>query len=466
MRSSSVQWLLVVTVGLIIAFVASTLFIEQKIDRVEPHVSNIVSNATPSVAELALARTEWGRLERSVAHYLSARSDGKPFDRMQIETARQGVESHLASYARNPLFPLEQPAYSEMLDAKTRAYRALDATIAAIDRGQLQTARALIKGEFDRAFDRGNVILGDLVGIKAAQANINGRKIDLIRTRSSFAALVLDGVTVVLGAVLSILAVRAMRLYERILREREQAAQARAVELDRFAVRVAHDLKGPLTSVLLGVTSAQQHPAQGVELLARVRRAAELMHSMIDALLDFARAGAEPQRGAVTPVQPVVDEVVAEVKLLADEAMAELLVERVPPGCAVACSAGALASVLSNLLGNAIKYIGGAERERRIRLRVAEVPGMVRLEVEDTGPGVSPEMESSIFEMYVRAKNAAAQPGLGLGLATVKRLVEAHNGRIGVRSTPRRGARFWVEFPRAMVPELVRRSGAPSPLPA
>ena len=71
---------------------------------------------------------------------------------------------------------------------------------------------------------------------------------------------------------------------------------------------------------------------------------------------------------------------------------------------------------------------------------------VARLEVEDTGPGIPPEAQQTIFEPFVRVSPAKAA-GTGLGLATVKRLVEAHGGRLGVQSKPDAGSLFWVELP-------------------
>jgi signal transduction histidine kinase len=69
-----------------------------------------------------------------------------------------------------------------------------------------------------------------------------------------------------------------------------------------------------------------------------------------------------------------------------------------------------------------------------------------RLSVRDTGPGLPPGMEGAVFDPYVRASNKI--PGLGLGLATVKRLVDAHGGRVGVAPARPSGSLFWVELPR------------------
>jgi signal transduction histidine kinase len=108
-----------------------------------------------------------------------------------------------------------------------------------------------------------------------------------------------------------------------------------------------------------------------------------------------------------------------------------------------------LASLVSNLVRNAIRYIGDAET-RRIDVRVLEAGERWRFEVQDTGPGIPADQQHRIFEPHVQLGPGTS--GIGLGLATVDRLVRAHAGTLGVISTPGSGALFWFELPRAGAP--------------
>ena len=91
--------------------------------------------------------------------------------------------------------------------------------------------------------------------------------------------------------------------------------------------------------------------------------------------------------------------------------------------------------------------MGGSQR-RDVHVRIEPRHDCVRFEVEDTGPGLPPELVSHAFDPYVRGAGTS-EPGLGLGLATVRRLVEGHFGRYGVVSRPGEGALFWFELPSA-----------------
>jgi signal transduction histidine kinase len=180
-----------------------------------------------------------------------------------------------------------------------------------------------------------------------------------------------------------------------------------------------------------------------------VDRQLERMSQVIEALLEFARAGAAPAPGARANLGEVLDAVVAGVRPRLETIQVELTVGPVPP-LEMACSAGALSSVLSNLVGNAAKFVvEGSELPRRIAVRVSEEAHSAHVEVEDNGPGIPAEAEQHIFEPF-RRLHTTRQSGFGLGLATVKKIVEAYDGQLGVRSRPTKGSVFWFELPKAL----------------
>jgi len=102
---------------------------------------------------------------------------------------------------------------------------------------------------------------------------------------------------------------------------------------------------------------------------------------------------------------------------------------------------------MANLLNNAIKYMGDDGHERRVTVRVRDLGQRARVEVADTGPGIPRELLPTLFEPYVRGATGG-KPGIGLGLATVKRIAQTHGGRAGVESTPGKGSCFWFELPK------------------
>jgi signal transduction histidine kinase len=275
----------------------------------------------------------------------------------------------------------------------------------------------------------------------------NAREISRVRSEARDLALVLGaaGVIAAVGAGAAVFVV--LRKRARLIDEHEALLAARANELEAFAGRVAHDLRNPLGAISLRIEALRLQSTTDPVVIDRLAANAARMGLLIEGLLTFARSGAACEPGARASLRTIIDQVVADARLQAERAGAELIVEDIPD-VDVACAPGTLASVFSNLLDNAAKYITESKRARTITLRATARSGRVRVEVADTGPGIPPGTETAVFEPFRRV-GSTAQPGLGLGLATVKRIVEAYGGRVGVSSVLGRGCTFWFELATA-----------------
>jgi signal transduction histidine kinase len=244
---------------------------------------------------------------------------------------------------------------------------------------------------------------------------------------------------------------RVLRARSEITRRYVRLQNERNAELEAFAGRVAHDLRDPLGAIALQILAITHRSPPKPELTRHFRaidRQLEHMNQIIEALLEFARAGAAPAAQARADLAEVLNAVVAGIRPRLETVQVELTVAAVP-SCEIACTAGALSSVLANLLGNAVKFVvEGSELPRRIAVRVSEEAHMAHVEVEDNGPGIPPEAEQQIFEPFRRLNTR--QAGFGLGLATVKKIVEAYHGRLGVWSRHTKGSIFWFELPKAL----------------
>jgi len=238
-----------------------------------------------------------------------------------------------------------------------------------------------------------------------------------------------------------------VRRHHRLAEEARQRDRERAHELDQFAGRVAHDIVSPLGPVSVGVQYLARKvagDAEAQDAVRIIRRSLDRVGAIVDELLRFARAGGQPASGECADLPRVIDALRDELSPAARQHGVALTLEPAP-AVKVACSEAAILVVLQNLLRNAIKYIGNGPR-KLVSARAVVNAGKVRLSVQDTGPGLPSGMERAVFEPYVRG-DGTRQPGIGLGLATVKRIVESRRGRVGVCSDPRRGATFWVELP-------------------
>lgn len=285
--------------------------------------------------------------------------------------------------------------------------------------------------EADRALER-------LEDVKARQATRAAAQIEASLRRFTLGAALL--------AIAASGAALAMFVLAHVALQRWSAAvEERAAELEAFASRVAHDLRTPLQTVLLAFATIARS-APGVESACeKGRRSVERLQGLIDDLLEFSRAGARPEAGASTSVNAILDELREELEPRARESGAALRIAA-EPALTVAASRGALRAIAGNLIENALKY-GGTDGAPRVDVEAWPEGASVRLEVRDRGRGIAPEALAHVFEPFYRATREPG--GLGIGLATVRRLVEAHGGQVRVASSPGHGTTFVVLLPRA-----------------
>lgn len=241
----------------------------------------------------------------------------------------------------------------------------------------------------------------------------------------------------------------------RWLQERAHAEEARAEAVrqkDEFVVMLAHELRNPLAPIRTAVDLLASHEGTD-DVVAQCRtvidRQVLQMARMLDDLLDVSRLS----RGQFVLVRRAVE--LAEVVAAAVETSRPLIsqhrqtldVDPVPENCRVDGDPVRLTQVFANLLNNAAKYgtPGG-----RIAVRADIQGSWVRVEVQDSGPGLAPEVRARLFEPFVRGDDARrhAPDGMGVGLALSRRLVDLHGGTIAVRGEePGDGTVFVVTLP-------------------
>ena len=212
----------------------------------------------------------------------------------------------------------------------------------------------------------------------------------------------------------------------------------------------AHELRGALT-VIAGYTGLLRH-----QLSAREKEAAiegiERAITRADSLCGEALAGRTPSPKNVRVSEPVSVRTLVE-QAAADQHSAtrrQVNVTWEPAGDMVVQGDGlALARVLGNLIGNAIKYspASAAVDVRACQLSQPFLGKAAVVEVADRGPGIPEEMREHVFEPFARLQRDESAPGTGLGLAVVKNVVSAHEGRIQIRDRDDGGTVVRVELP-------------------
>ncbi len=242
----------------------------------------------------------------------------------------------------------------------------------------------------------------------------------------------------VIGAVAVLRDATELRRTERLRRE--------------LTANVSHELRTPLTSIK-GFTEtlldgAMRDEATCRRFLTIIQSEVDRLVKLVDDLLDLSRL---ESRHVTLDLQPVDVGALAahtadKLRPLADAGGLTLLVQA-PPGVVAPADRDRLEQVLTNLIDNALKYTppGG-----RVEVSVVPRGEEVEVTVSDTGRGIPPEDLPHVFERFYRVDRSRTRGsgGTGLGLAIARHIVEAHGGRISVRSRPGEGTTFTVTLPR------------------
>lgn len=240
-------------------------------------------------------------------------------------------------------------------------------------------------------------------------------------------------------------------------REAELAALRRLDVLKKeFFSTVSHELRTPLT-VLHGYIQHLQARAESLspEAVAAIAgtmlTASTQLQRLVEDMLDLSQI----ERGEVSVrledfnLVPILHDVLAGFR---QQPGGDRLASTLPDELVVRADRVRVMQIVSNLVANALKYAPEGPvvlRARQVRATAGAMP-LVRVEVEDQGPGIAPEAQPHVWEKFFRGAGVAGfdmTRGTGIGLAVAKALVEAQSGRVGLKSAPGSGAQFWFELP-------------------
>ena len=215
---------------------------------------------------------------------------------------------------------------------------------------------------------------------------------------------------------------------------------------------VTHDFRTPLTSIKASVTAliddnqlpraerSLDHHDRG-ELLQVINEESDRLNTFVESMVELARFQSgemELHKTAVSPEEIVIKAARRARVVQAEHKLISEVETRLP---AVSADSRSLVEAMFNLIDNAAKY---SPAGTDIYIRAGKVKGNVRFSVEDEGPGVAESDRESVFERFSRI--SGVHRGLGMGLAIVRGIVEAHGGRVWVEDGPK-GARFVFEVP-------------------
>ena len=231
---------------------------------------------------------------------------------------------------------------------------------------------------------------------------------------------------------------------EAAYRRMEQSLQSQR----RFVADASHELRTPLTTIRGNIELLRHEPPleaqEQADVLADARDEAERLIRLVNQLLLLARADTElaPRREAV-PIKPLLEDVFRHAKLLA-------------PHRTIACEGSldaavwgdddALRQVLLILIDNALVHTPSGAA---ISVNAVAVGQQIAIRIQDTGPGIAPDLLPHIFERFYRGDGARSGRGMGLGLSIAQELVQAQGGSLTVESETGRGSVFTVTLPQA-----------------
>ena len=224
-------------------------------------------------------------------------------------------------------------------------------------------------------------------------------------------------------------------------------------DLSAFSRRVGHDIKAPALTIkglltALASQEADQLSADGKALLDAALNSSHRLIDLTDAMLEFARTTG-PQDHETVDLNAVVGRVNTELGMAIEEAGAKVEVDELP---IVLGSPMQLYQVFLNLLGNALHYrredVAPKITVTVQRLDSSPIGPAYRIEIRDNCKGFDNAYAEKIFQPFERLVTQAKVPGQGLGLTTVKRIIEQHGGQVSASSSPGEGATFQFDLPR------------------
>ncbi len=235
---------------------------------------------------------------------------------------------------------------------------------------------------------------------------------------------------------------------ERTVQERTAELQVANRELDSFAYAVSHDLRAPLRA-MSGFSQAleedygKQLQGDAHQYLDEIASASRKMGALIDGLLQLSRSSRGELQKDRIDLSAMALQIANELQAQEPARAVSVLVE---PGLCVTGDARTLGAVMQNLLGNAWKYTG-ATVHAEIRVFAERDGDASWIRVADNGAGFDMRHADQLFKPFQRLHRQDEFPGIGIGLATVQRIIHRHGGEIRAEGTPGAGATFSFTLP-------------------
>ena len=433
-------WLLA-SMTTVACFAGATAYTQRHLARLDALASTLETNAIPSIEYLGRAGVRLTKLNQLLAELASNRNPAAA--RAEAKKELNALDDDVTRYLQLPPLPGERARWGAL---RADVNHALERSRAAFEQGVIGSAAAVHRRQSaEDALDRAVSAVLTTVNSDTAEAEQMAKSVRSVRVVTLRTVIALDAGSALVAALAVVLAFRASRAHDALLNRHASVLSARVAELDTFAGRIAHDVLNPLGVIAAGLSLLRRSSeVAGHASIDRSLRAVVRVQQLVDDLLAFARAGGRPDGSECCSIEAVIEGMKTDLsEAAADQGIAVVYDVVVPQP--VRCASGVVTSVVQNLVRNAIKYMG-TRPVKRIDVTARAAGSAVTIEIRDTGPGVAPELQARMFEPFVRGSHDGVA-GSGLGLATVKRLVESHGGRVGIESNVGAGTLIRVELP-------------------
>lgn len=287
----------------------------------------------------------------------------------------------------------------------------------------------VLANAMERRDDRGALVFTRITIFKATDRRRYERELLEARTAAEAAKRELQALNATLETRIRHAVEERLRAEESLVSERERAELR-----EQFIAVLGHDLRNPLASFAGGIRMLRKESlsAQAVNLLDLLQGSVLRMSGLIDNVLDFARGRLGGGIGldvAAEPLQPVLEQVVGELRAASPEAVIECDFSIATP---VACDRIRIGQLVSNLLGNALTH---GDKRQPIKIRAVVEHEELVLSVANGGDPIAQATMERLFEPFVRGEVRHSQNGLGLGLHIASEIAKAHNGTLTMASS-------------------------------
>jgi two-component system, sensor histidine kinase and response regulator len=435
---------LVVVAAIVLVSMRSTAQAEEAARQVA-HTHEVISTLQLVLAQVEAAETaQRGYVITGLPQYATDSNNAQP----KIAAGLATLERLVADS------PSQRARLAGLRAAVADKLRIIRHMLVTRERGTFEQARAMtLTGVGKTAMDRVRLIIEtmeaheyDLLAHRRARSAAQARRARTLLVLGALADLALL-------AIVFIVFVRDQRLSRELAKASQDARDTaiRAAELrSQFLANMSHEIRTPMNAIigLTGVLLDSKLSDDQRELAETVRNSADSLLTVINDVLDFSKleAGKLTVEEADFELRPAVE---SALDLFTESANRKglslgVLVDHSLPR-AVRGDAGRIRQVLTNLVGNAIKFTAQGE----VLVSVDRIENRIRFAVRDTGIGIAPEVLPQLFQPFAQADASTTRKfgGTGLGLVISKQIAESMGGTMGVESQPDRGSTFWFELP-------------------